>query len=906
MAPAPLPEDEEARLVVLRRYQLEQIKREDNFNRLTEVVARVMDVPTALVTLIDASDQCFAGSTGFDGPRTARSVAFCAHTILSDTPNIVTDATRDPRFSSNPLVLESPFIRFYAGIPLKIEGQRLGSLCIIDTKPRDITRHQIETLIGFARVVEDTIHLRLARIQNEENQRRIAGYLDATPVALAIYDEQDRLVSVNMKYKETFFADPETNLQPGLSFPQVLDRVSESGRTIKVKGDATDWRQRRIDLRKMDASPYEMQVDDVWLVCNETRTSNGELLAAFTDLTDMKRRASEAATQATLLRTTLENLDQGIALFCPKGRLLAYSEAYFDLLSFPQHLREEGVQIKALLKSLRARGFLRQDDSTAVANDIAEAKGGRRIRRMNLHSPDGRAISMTNTVLEDGRVIVTCTDVTELREIERMKNEFVSTVSHELRTPLTSITGSLGLLIGGTAGEMPPKMDKLVRIAHRNADRLTRLVNDLLDIDKVETGQMQFDLQRLDLNVLVEQAVEQNQPYAERVGVVLRAAPAPEPVFVKGDMNRLLQVAANLISNAVKFSPAGEEVTVCARLDADRACLAVTDRGPGIPDKFRSQLFERFSQAETSDQRSQQGTGLGLAIALAIIERHGGLISVETGEGQGTRFEVVLPVFAQVPAPAASQVSRHVATTQPLVLICHRDEATGLQVKQMLKLAGTAAEHVTTTQIALQLLNERRYEALVLDLDMPHGAAIDLIRSVRSDPRISDIRIIMTAVDAQNTRHEVGAIGLDVFDWIESPVNLPRLAAALARSRQDKDRMLSILHVEDAADLGQVVRIALAEVAKVDLVQDLQTARTRLAVGCYDAVILDIRLPDGSGLDLLKDLALLDGPCIPVVIYAGEEASDEISSAVYQALTKSRTSIDQLVDVVRKISPRCT
>jgi PAS domain-containing protein len=417
MAPAPIHADEIARLSVLRKYRLEQIQREETFDRLTAVVAKVMGAPIALVTLIDEEDQCFAGATGLEQTGTSRDAAFCAYTILGDTPVIVADATQDLRFADSPLVLGSPFIRFYAGIPLVIDGQRLGSLCIIDTVPRSITTDEIDTLIRFAGIVEDMIRLRLAKIENADNQQRIAGFLEATPVALAIYDTQDRLLSVNTEYRTTFFRDAKVSLDPGLSFPEILDLVDEHGRQIKVEGEAAEWKQRRIDLRRKGAGSYEMEVDGVWLVCNETRTANGELLAAFTDITGMKQRAVEAATQSMLLRSILENLDQGIALFCPKGRLLACSEAYFDLLSFPRHLRKEGVHFVTLVKDLLARGsFGKSGDSPTFVREMLAANKAQRTRSMDLHSADNRIIAMTNTVMEDGRLIVTCTDVTERRE----------------------------------------------------------------------------------------------------------------------------------------------------------------------------------------------------------------------------------------------------------------------------------------------------------------------------------------------------------------------------------------------------------------------------------------------------------------------------------------------------------
>ena len=189
--------------------------------------------------------------------------------------------------------------------------------------------------------------------------------------------------------------------------------------------------------------------------------------------------------------------------------------------------------------------------------------------------------------------------------MERLKNEFVSTVSHELRTPLTSIRGSLGLLAGGMAGELPDKARQLVEIAHSNSNRLTRLVNDILDAEKIESGKMRFDLAPHPILPLVEQALDAIRGYAAMHGVELALAPAAPAVNVHVDDDRLLQVLANLLSNAIKFSPANATVDVAVSLRAGRVRVSIADRGPGVPAGFHDRIFEKFSQADVSDARAR-------------------------------------------------------------------------------------------------------------------------------------------------------------------------------------------------------------------------------------------------------------------------------------------------------------
>ena len=234
-------------------------------------------------------------------------------------------------------------------------------------------------------------------------------------------------------------------------------------------------------------------------------------------------------------------------------------------------------------------------------------------------------------------------DITERKEIERFKNEFISTVSHELRTPLTSIIGSLGLMRGNALGEIPRQVRQLIKVAHGNSERLVRLINDILDIEKIESGSMEFEMQPVDLNALVEQAIADNEGYADRFGVILVKDHDVPNASITGDWHRLLQVMANLISNASKFSPAGSRVDVKLTPNGKTVRVAVKDNGPGVPLDFRDTIFDKFTQSDMSDSREKGGTGLGLSISRAIVEVHGGRIGFRNNAEGGATFYFDLP-----------------------------------------------------------------------------------------------------------------------------------------------------------------------------------------------------------------------------------------------------------------------
>jgi len=236
-------------------------------------------------------------------------------------------------------------------------------------------------------------------------------------------------------------------------------------------------------------------------------------------------------------------------------------------------------------------------------------------------------------------------DITQRIEMDRVKNEFISIVSHELRTPLTSIAGSLGLLAGGVAGELPAKASRLVGIAERNSRRLVRLIDDILDIEKAAAGKLEFDLEIQPLEPIVRQAIEANQEYARRFGVRLELTHSAACFTVRVDRDRLIQVLTNLISNAAKFSPHGATVSLGIREEGGSVQVSVRDRGPGIAAAFRSRIFQQFAQADDFDSRNKGGTGLGLSIAKAFMERLGGGIDYHTSEAEGTTFFITLPVY---------------------------------------------------------------------------------------------------------------------------------------------------------------------------------------------------------------------------------------------------------------------
>jgi signal transduction histidine kinase len=259
----------------------------------------------------------------------------------------------------------------------------------------------------------------------------------------------------------------------------------------------------------------------------------------------------------------------------------------------------------------------------------------------------GRALRMTGTNA----------DISARKEVERMKNEFISVVSHELRTPLSSIVGSLGLLVGMT--DLGAEPQTLIRVARENSQRLVRLINDILDVEKLDSDTLKIQLDPVELEALLGTAIQANQGYAEQYGVSLALVSSHGPAWVSANFDKLMQVMANLLSNAAKFSPRGARVEVRLARIREVFRVSVIDSGPGIPEDFQQRIFDRFAQADSSTSRRRGGTGLGLAICKMIMDKLGGTIDFVSAPCQGTTFYFELE--AQPPAPYRNAERRHAA-----------------------------------------------------------------------------------------------------------------------------------------------------------------------------------------------------------------------------------------------------
>ena len=380
------------------------------------------------------------------------------------------------------------------------------------------------------------------------------------------------------------------------------------------------------------------------------RAKTGDLEELTVRLREMnellERRVAERTTALRVemgrLEAILTGMAEGVAVTDREGRIILFNPAAQKLFEMVPH-RVVGRPVEQVCiagefcKLVDYINIMRENGDTTPRRDVALEVKGKKLR-VNL-SP------FTGDGGEFAGVVMSVRDVTAEEEVGRMKTEFISTVSHELKTPLTSIKGALQLIL--EKGRFSEVEGELLTICHRNTDRLIRLVNDILDIAKIESGRMEFAFHRLRVRELVDQSAEELEAFAREHGVTVVNGVSGDLPPVCGDHDRLVQVLTNLLSNAVKFSPRGETITVSAERSDNFVAISVADRGREIQWSDRGKLFKKFQQLDNAERRPHGGTGLGLAICKEIVERHHGRIFYTEGIGGGNVFTFTVPVYEE-------------------------------------------------------------------------------------------------------------------------------------------------------------------------------------------------------------------------------------------------------------------
>lgn len=485
--------------------------------------------------------------------------------------------------------------------------------------------------------------------------------------------------------------------------------------------------------------------------------------------------------------------------------------------------------------------------------NLDPAADGSQVREVRIEEPEHRIMDVrTDPVLdEQGRYlgyVATLHDVTAEREVGQMKNEFVSTVSHELRTPLTSIKGYIDLILDGEAGEINEIQREFLSIVKQNSDRLVELINDMLDISRIESGRIHLKIQPLDMCDLIAGAVDTFQAVSEQSGhKLIPKAPSNLPKAA-GDRDRVGQVLMNFISNAIKYSPEGGSVTVKATFDDKNVTVSITDQGIGIAKEDQAKLFTKFYRVDSSLTREIGGTGLGLSICKSIIELLGGKVGVKSAAGKGSTFWFSLPVASQslVRTPGVEGPGAAGGT----VLVVDRDPEIANLVETYLIKQGYEVVKAHTAEEALAKAIEVGPRVITLDVMLGDGDGFDLLQRLKDTPETTHIPVLVLSIVCDEGR----SCRLGAAEYLEKPIDKNRLTtivddlvgsvAAPVVLVVDDDRNIVDLLCRNLKSKGFSV------VAAYDGAEAMAALRKKLP----DMILLDLQMPVMDGYQVIEQV----------------------------------------------------
>lgn len=482
-------------------------------------------------------------------------------------------------------------------------------------------------------------HALLARKEAENASLRLERILSTVNEGFISFDETGRILEWNAyaekiigwKKFEAIGKDIFTLVIPG----RHRDEYKNLIKMVKVSGqDELISNEMEFKAIKRNGKEFPVQVILFPLFMDDYYTFH----AFIRDISQRKKLEADQARYVSIINESddaiLSTDLNGIVRTWNKGaeKLFKYTESeakgqHISLI----HPAERSSEINKSIERLKQGEHVHNLDTIRIAKD------GSIVPVSILAAPIQNKLGKITGMASISR------DISDKKNVERLKNEFISIVSHELRTPLTSIRGSIALLAADKLGKLPDKAKDLLAIANQNCERLIRLINDVLELEKMEAGKMVFNMRTMDITDLISEVIIANESLAAKNDVKMHTV-LPEHILIEGDPDRLTQVLTNLLSNAIRYSPPHGIIDVALVKFTDKIRVSVSDHGPGIPLTFQDKIFEKFSQADASDKRTKSGSGLGLSITKMIIERHHGRISFSTVEGIGTTFFFDLPL----------------------------------------------------------------------------------------------------------------------------------------------------------------------------------------------------------------------------------------------------------------------
>lgn len=531
------------------------------------------------------------------------------------------------------------------------------------------------------------------------------------------------------------------------------------------------------------------------------------------------------------------------------------------------------------------------------------------------------AVTLTDADDQPIGAIVIFQDISDIVAAERTKNEFISMVSHELRTPLTSIRGFITAMLDGRAGEINDQQERFLSISREQSNRLLALINDLLDLTSLESGDIDLDQSHISVTNLVRRSAEAIEPLAEQKDLTLDMALASDVPNFWGDEQKISQVLQNLLANAVKFTPEGGQIVVRAELaDPDTLALSVADTGIGIAPEEQERIFDPFYQVENVQTRSVGGTGLGLAIVKRIVEAHDGHMHLESQVGVGSTFSIHLPVVKrsipivrsrlpeyedQGPSgprqsePAAQAAIEPAAKTErerPLILVVDDDPSASELIQFLLEQEGYDVIEATNGPDALEIAAERQPDLITLDILMPDLNGFSVLDKLNKSPNTANIPVcIVSIIEDKAAGYRLGAIAY-VTKPFESEDLLDSVHNALSPTVHEGDSV-RVLVIEDDPNIVELVELALDQNGhdyEVTIACNGVAGLEALHRIHPDLVLLDIMVPKINGYEFIRQAkANANTADIPIIVLSVRSLEEDVNRALQLGAEKYIIKADE-------------
>lgn len=645
--------------------------------------------------------------------------------------------------------------------------------------------------------------------------------------------------------------------------------------------------------------------------------NNSDLYSYITEQADQLGKMLQVLrAEAAKNRAILESIADGVVVLGPNGQVLLVNPVAEELLGFSaeqiegRHFRfmlglgttpSQCEFAQALYYELRTR-LESKDESQLLQSGIVRLEAGNRVL----------AVHITPLITASGEppgLVAALRDISREAEVERLKNEFISTVSHELRTPMTSIKGYTDLLFLGMAGGLTDAQRSFLQIIKSNADRLTALVNDILDISRIETGRLRLNIEPLDLSQIITDAVIAFQEQYREKDLTLEWQALPDLPQVRGDAARVTQILNNLLANAWQYTPGGGRVRISVQPTEGFVQVDVSDTGIGISPDDIGRIFDRFYRVDHPLVREVRGTGLGLSIVKMFVELLGGQIWVESKLGEGSTFSFTLPRTVhrtpEIPPELLTPESPTVSGRRSKILVVEDDPDLALLMRRHLELEGYQVLLAGSGEDALWLAREEQPQVITLDIMLPGQDGFDLLEQLKKDPVTAPIPVILVSI----LNHAEEGYALGAVDYVVKPFDEEKLLHSVRQvlSRAGTGPADRVLVVDDDPDIldflkqaltfhGYQVWTALEGRGALDLVQQHRP----------DLILLDPKMPGLDGYEVIRELKGNEATrSIPIVVITASPVDKEkdrvqvLSMGADQYLTKP-LSVQIVLDEIKK------